>query len=184
MATLGTRQGRDNIPAGSRARRSQAASRNMSACSWHAVSHSGCRLMVASRAKIRRPRCPAAFAGSEPFHPVQEGVDLLACGIRCRRLSATVWRRGAIVAILRHRSNDSDTPRTQRWPCQRADAMAWSGRGRNQSRPQCAVGCCYPSTTSWSFQRLFECREPLRARGRAALSARIERQPQCLDRDS
>ncbi len=35
-----------------------AASRNMSPCSLHALSQVGCRLMVASSAKISRPRCP------------------------------------------------------------------------------------------------------------------------------
>ena len=40
-----------------------AASRNMSACKLQAVSHSGWRLMVASSAKISRPRWPAFAAG-------------------------------------------------------------------------------------------------------------------------
>src|SRR5215467_7640127 len=35
----------------------------MSACSRQAVSQVGCRLMVASSAKISRPRAPAAVAG-------------------------------------------------------------------------------------------------------------------------
>src|SRR5580704_13423380 len=39
---------------------SEAASRNMSACSAHAMSQVGCRLMVASSANTRRPRPPAA----------------------------------------------------------------------------------------------------------------------------
>src|SRR5437763_965270 len=38
----------------------------MSACSWHAVSHMGCRLMVASSAKISRPRCPGSPLGVSP----------------------------------------------------------------------------------------------------------------------
>src|SRR5258708_26060884 len=37
-----------------------AASRNMSACSAQAMSHVGCRLMVASSANTRRPRAPGA----------------------------------------------------------------------------------------------------------------------------
>src|SRR5436190_6423080 len=41
-----------------------AASRNMSACSWQAESQVGCRLIVASSAKIRRPRCPGAVVGA------------------------------------------------------------------------------------------------------------------------
>src|SRR5262245_475045 len=36
----------------------------MSACSRQAVSQVGCRLMVASSAKISRPRWPAAVAGA------------------------------------------------------------------------------------------------------------------------
>src|SRR6185312_14925238 len=40
-----------------------AASRNMSACKVHAVSQVGCRLMVASSAKIRRPRLSPALEG-------------------------------------------------------------------------------------------------------------------------
>src|ERR1700680_1462091 len=39
---------------------SAAASRNMSACSAQAISHVGCRLMVASSAKTNRPLLPAA----------------------------------------------------------------------------------------------------------------------------
>src|SRR6266581_4642125 len=39
---------------------SEAASRNMSACSVHAMSQVGCRLMVASRANTSRPLAPAA----------------------------------------------------------------------------------------------------------------------------
>src|SRR5262245_61979101 len=39
----------------------------MSACSLQAVSHSGWRLMVASSAKISRPRCIAPEAGARPF---------------------------------------------------------------------------------------------------------------------
>src|SRR5262249_12464732 len=44
-----------------------AASRNMSACSWQAVSQVGWRLMVASSAKISRPRAPAAVDGARLF---------------------------------------------------------------------------------------------------------------------
>src|ERR1700683_2570278 len=40
---------------------SAAASRNMSACSAQAMSHVGCRLMVASSAKTSRPLAPAAW---------------------------------------------------------------------------------------------------------------------------
>src|SRR6266478_1108947 len=40
---------------------SAAASRNMSACRAHAMSHVGCRLMVASSANINRPRAPEAW---------------------------------------------------------------------------------------------------------------------------
>src|SRR5450631_4592924 len=39
---------------------SAAASRNMSACSEQAISHVGCRLMVASSANTSRPLAPAA----------------------------------------------------------------------------------------------------------------------------
>src|SRR5690349_20873192 len=39
---------------------SEAASRNMSACSAQAMSQVGCRLMVASSANTSRPRAPAA----------------------------------------------------------------------------------------------------------------------------
>src|SRR6266513_5019130 len=39
---------------------SPAASRNISACSAHAISHVGCRLMVASSAKTSRPLAPVA----------------------------------------------------------------------------------------------------------------------------
>src|ERR687887_200616 len=38
----------------------EAASRNMSACSAQAMSQVGCRLMVASSAKTSRPRAPSA----------------------------------------------------------------------------------------------------------------------------
>src|SRR5438309_3170206 len=38
----------------------EAASRNMSACSAQAISHVGCRLIVASSANTSRPRAPAA----------------------------------------------------------------------------------------------------------------------------
>src|SRR5437868_8355456 len=40
---------------------SAAASRNMSACSAHAMSQVGCRLMVASSANTSRPLAPAAY---------------------------------------------------------------------------------------------------------------------------
>src|SRR6186713_2912954 len=40
-----------------------AASLNMSACSVHAVSQVGCRLIVASSAKSRRPRAPCTLEG-------------------------------------------------------------------------------------------------------------------------
>src|SRR6202011_3954824 len=39
---------------------SAAASRNISACSVHAISQVGCRLIVASSAKTSRPLAPAA----------------------------------------------------------------------------------------------------------------------------
>src|ERR1700737_4587756 len=39
----------------------------MSACRRHAVSQVGCRLMVASNAKISRPRCPEPVAGARLF---------------------------------------------------------------------------------------------------------------------
>src|SRR5258708_40027994 len=39
----------------------EAASRNMSACSAQAMSHVGCRLMVASSANTSRPFAPAAW---------------------------------------------------------------------------------------------------------------------------
>jgi hypothetical protein len=58
--------------------------------------------------------------------------------------------------------------------------MAWSGKGRNQSRPQWRpewILLLLPIDDIMGFQRLFECREPLRARRSAALSALIERQP-------
>ena len=38
----------------------------MSACKAQAVSQVGCRLMVASSAKISRPRLPAVAAGPSP----------------------------------------------------------------------------------------------------------------------
>src|SRR6185312_9845027 len=43
-----------------------AASRNISACRIQALSQVGCRLMVASSAKISRPRLPPAAAGPSP----------------------------------------------------------------------------------------------------------------------
>ena len=73
---------RGNRRAGRRARRSRAASRNMSACSRQAVSQVGCRLMVASSAKISRPRVPAGGGGAERAHLRQKRVDL---GARRRR---------------------------------------------------------------------------------------------------
>src|SRR3990167_4976776 len=45
----------------------EAASRNISACKAQAVSQVGCRLMVASSAKISRPRLPAVAAGPSDF---------------------------------------------------------------------------------------------------------------------
>src|SRR6476646_7949509 len=45
----------------------EAASRNISACSLQAVSQVGCRLMVASSAKINRPRPPGRVEGERPF---------------------------------------------------------------------------------------------------------------------
>src|SRR6516225_6847168 len=74
----------------------EAASRNMSACSAQAMSHVGWRLMVASSAKINRPRAPAACgdialaratnaamsseadglaSGSEPSLPVSDALS-------------------------------------------------------------------------------------------------------------
>jgi hypothetical protein len=102
----------------------------------------------------------------------------LACGIRCRGLSATTWHRGAIVAILRHRSNDSDTP---------VNAKVAMPKGRRNGLEQQgseSILLLLPIDDIVDFQRLFERREPLRARGSAPLSARIERQVLVPLRDS
>src|SRR5262245_21256861 len=93
----------------------EAASRNMSACSVQAMSQVGCRLMVASSANTRRPRAPAACgdmaralatkaamsseletrsSGSEPA--LREGSSLLeldlvgSVAIRARREGSTL----------------------------------------------------------------------------------------------
>src|SRR5260370_1148166 len=55
----------------------------MSACSWHAVSHRGCRLMVASSAKTSRPRRPGSVVGARRFtwarkESISERVEPLA----------------------------------------------------------------------------------------------------------
>src|SRR3990172_8390091 len=53
-----------------------AASRNISACKAQAVSQVGCRLMVASSAKISRPRLPAVAAGpSERTRSIKAAIS-------------------------------------------------------------------------------------------------------------
>src|ERR1700712_3689177 len=63
---------------------SEAASRNMSACSAQAMSQVGCRLMVASSANTSRPLAPAAW-GDIAFAlatkaAMSSDADGLACG--------------------------------------------------------------------------------------------------------
>src|SRR5882672_10497976 len=60
---------------------SEAASRNMSACSAQAISQVGCRLMVASSANTSRPRAPArcgdiarAFATKAAISSAADGL--------------------------------------------------------------------------------------------------------------
>src|SRR5262249_11392678 len=70
----------------------------MSACRRQAVSQVGCRLMVASKAKISRPRCPASVAGARLFTLVRNASisERVDCGAGARAPSA-----GAGVLLLR-----------------------------------------------------------------------------------
>src|SRR6516165_6603707 len=70
----------------------------MSACRRQAVSQVGCRLMVASKAKISRPRCPASVAGARLFTLVRKASisERVECGAGARAPSA-----GAGVLLLR-----------------------------------------------------------------------------------
>ncbi len=108
------------------------------ACSRQAVSQVGCRLMVASSAKISRPRLPGSAVGREPLHLGQEGVDLRARGRRCRRAAAL--GRSVVVAIVGHGASLGGANPRIKWPWgprARAGAVAVGGRAlREQPSPR------------------------------------------------
>src|SRR5215813_5294702 len=97
---------------------SEAASRNMSACSAQAMSQVGCRLIVASSANTRRPRAPAACgdiarafatkaAMSSEVEVLLSGSDPAFCAdatsleldlVGSPGIGARVWLRGKLAA--------------------------------------------------------------------------------------
>src|SRR5262249_42514127 len=70
------------------------ASRNMSACSLQAVSQVGCRLMVASSAKMSRPRKPVPVAGVRRLTSLRNA--LISARVEVGAISA----RGDAAALL------------------------------------------------------------------------------------
>src|SRR6516165_813094 len=102
-----------------------AASRNMSACRRQAVSQVGCRLMVASKAKISRPRCPASVAGARLFTLVRKASisERVDCGAGARAPSA-----GAGVLLLRSLDITADHVR-ERLFALKVDISEWRRNG-------------------------------------------------------
>ena len=143
-----------------------AASRNMSACSWQAVSQVGCRLMVASSAKISRPRWPGSV-GREPLDLGEERVDLgRATRAPARVAAAGRARRGgrSPCAALRGR--------------RRAYKVA-NGPARRNGKPALNAGHGPQSPMmSWTSSGLSWRGEPLGAGAPPGAAALVERQLQ------
>src|SRR4051794_20174104 len=66
----------------------EAASRNMSACSAQAMSQVGCRLMVASSAKISRPLASAEWGDMARALATKAAMSSVVDGLVCGRDSA------------------------------------------------------------------------------------------------
>src|SRR3954454_6484812 len=150
-----------------------AASRNMSACSWHAVSHNGCRLMVASRAKMSRPRCPGSLAAARLLTFVRK-ASISECVD-----GATGVRPPLGLGALPLGSFDMKRAVPGRC-CQRK--VATLPRVRNglcSGSPAYALRLLHKVV---HFQRLFERGKPLRAGGGTPVSACVKRQSQRRDK--
>ena len=149
-----------------------AASRNMSACSWQAVSQVGCRLMVASSAKISRPRWPGARRVGDSVRTCSRKASIsgarrpAATGLALRLLR---WRRSA-GTILAH------LPSAGRYQVH--------DRVRNAASAQRNGGVTRRSQRGRSieeivdFERFVEGGEPFRAGGGAAAALFVDRKLQ------
>src|SRR5687767_12440099 len=140
----------------------------MSACRRQAVSQVGCRLMVASSAKISRPRNPVAPAGPRLLTAARNAStsprdEAAGAGSPPRRTGVASRGLSAIGTRLRRHIRPAHS-----WSCPMARAMAAGTAGSGVDHVV-------------QIERLILGREPLGAGGGAALPALVNRQLQFGD---
>ena len=131
----------------------EAASRNISACSWHALSQVGWRLIVASSAKISRPRLPAVAARPERFDAIEKlgdlGPDSAARAWRC-----PAWLRVAIGGHGLDPTGSMCREPGDKAPHARHTLASRSSRGRKSepgAQSRAALEMCSPASVSGSI---------------------------------